>query len=112
MNSPKNPKPCTFPGCPRDLRAHGLCSGHLRQRNVGRELAPLGTYLGGDRRSAAAKAEKAAAGARPKPSMSDAKVRRLLPMGQRVWLVDGDTRQYLQVIGYRDDIALLGEVEA
>lgn len=33
---------CTFEGCGRKSRAHGLCTGHLYQRSKGRELTPIG----------------------------------------------------------------------
>jgi hypothetical protein len=35
---------CSFPGCPHDHRAHGLCAGHWEQRQAGKPLTPLRTY--------------------------------------------------------------------
>ena len=35
---------CTFPGCGRAWRSSGLCSSHYRQRQSGRELAPIRSY--------------------------------------------------------------------
>lgn len=32
---------CTFEGCPRYVKAHGLCQSHYMQRRRGRQLSPL-----------------------------------------------------------------------
>lgn len=32
---------CSFEGCDRKARSHGLCGGHLYQRSTGKELRPL-----------------------------------------------------------------------
>lgn len=32
---------CVFPECGRPNAAHGLCSGHLKQRGKGKTLVPL-----------------------------------------------------------------------
>ena len=32
---------CSFPGCGRGHKAHGLCNGHYNQYRMGRELVPL-----------------------------------------------------------------------
>jgi hypothetical protein len=34
-------KPCTFRGCYRNAKAHGLCTGHLDQRTRGLTLRPI-----------------------------------------------------------------------
>ncbi len=36
---------CTFPGCPKPQKAHGLCNGHDAQSRSGRELKPLRGYV-------------------------------------------------------------------
>lgn len=109
MAYPKNPKPCTFAGCDRDLRAHGLCSGHLHQHNVGRELAPLGTYKGGNGQGGAM--PKATAAPRTKKPTAPKKPKRPLRVGQWVWLERDGVRHLRQVLGYDGDKILLGEVE-
>lgn len=32
---------CTYPGCSKRHKGHGLCNGHLNQRRLGKELFPL-----------------------------------------------------------------------
>lgn len=38
---------CTFEGCGRLVKGHGLCNGHNEQRRAGRQLTPLRTRVDG-----------------------------------------------------------------
>jgi HNH endonuclease len=44
-------QPCSFAECGRPAVARGLCSGHYKQLNSGRELAPLRRQVAGRSRS-------------------------------------------------------------
>jgi hypothetical protein len=41
MRKRRYTKPCLFKGCYANAKAHGLCTGHLDQRDRGKELTPL-----------------------------------------------------------------------
>jgi hypothetical protein len=41
MTRKRSSKICSYPECGRGHEAHGLCSGHNRQRRLGQELRPL-----------------------------------------------------------------------
>ena len=81
-------RPCSYPGCPKNVHSHNLCSGHNHQRRTGLPLAPLGTYRQGPKRPA------------PRP----------LAIGQTVWLVRDGVRHLREVVGYRGAVVLLDEV--